>query len=146
MVYWIHQEILLSVFRHRVLIAIGWLSFLVGFAGIFLPGLPTTGFWIIAAFAFLRTNERMYRRILADKRFGPGIRLFVEERKITARGKAISMGAMWFGSSISIVVIPLVWLKVVIAAAVGLGSVLIWLIPTAQPEAHISHSDEGKGL
>jgi len=135
----------LSILRHRVLILIGWLGFLIGFAGIFLPGLPTTGFWIIAAFAFLRTNERMYRRILADKRFGPGIRLFVEERKITARGKAISLGAMWFGSCISIVVIPLVWLKIVIAASAGLGSILILLIPTAHSKSQTSRSDEAQG-
>ena len=117
------------------MIVVGWTSFGLGFAGIFLPGLPTTIFWIIAAIAFLKTNDRMYRRIITDKRFGPAIKLYVEDGKISRRGKCISIGAMLICASLSIAFIQVIWIKVLVGAAVAMGVVWVAMVPTAAPSS-----------
>ena len=120
--------------RRRLTAAFGFAMFGLGWVGVFLPGLPTTIFWILAAIAFLRSNRRMYERITAHKRFGPGIRLFVEEGRISRRGKVISITAMMLFAVVGALAIPPLWVKLaVIAAALG-GSVWVAVLPTpAEP-------------
>jgi uncharacterized membrane protein YbaN (DUF454 family) len=122
------------------LVALGWLAFCLGFAGIFLPGLPTTIFWIVAALCFLKTNERMYRRIVGDKRFGPGIRLFVEEGKISRRGKWISIAAMAFGATVGALAMPRPVLKLIVAGAAAFGCLWVLILPV--PEARTKSAEE----
>lgn len=122
-------------FRTRVTLAVGWLAFILGWLGVFLPGLPTTIFWIIAAVAFLRTNRRMYARIIAHKRFGPGIRLFVEEGRISRRGKIISISAMLCFAALGSLAIPVVWVKLVVVGAALAGSLWVSLLPTPESAA-----------
>lgn len=123
--------------KRKLILAGGFLAFGLGWTGVFIPGLPTTIFWIIAGLAFMRTNERMYRRIISDKRFGPGIRLFVEEGKISGRGKLVSIAMMLGCATASAFLIPLFWLKVlVVGAAIG-GSVWVGTLPKAETQGQI---------
>lgn len=121
--------------KRRILMAAGFLAFGLGWAGIFLPGLPTTIFWILAGLAFLRTNRRMYERIVSHKRFGPGVKLFVEEGKIRARGKIISIAAMMTFASLGALAIPPVWVKVLVVSAAACGSLWVALLPTPEGAA-----------
>jgi hypothetical protein len=101
-----------------------------GLAGVFVPGLPTTIFWILAALAFLRVNRRMYQRIITHRRFGEAVRLFVEEGRISRRGKVISMCAMLLGAGTSIIFIPALWVKLLVAAGALGGSIWVAVLPT----------------
>lgn len=92
-------------------------------------------FWIIAAVAFMRTNKRMYARIIAHKRFDPGIRLFVEEGRIRRRGKIISISAMLCFSVLGSIAIPVVRVELVAAGAALAGSALVSLLPTPESAA-----------
>lgn len=112
--------------------AAGWLMFALGWVGVFIPGLPTTIFWILAALAFLRVNRRMYERIVSHPRFGVAIRLFVEEGRISRRGKAISISAMLFFAGISVFLVPPLWAKFLIAAAALGGSTWVAVLPTPE--------------
>ncbi len=123
--------------------AAGFLAFGLGWVGVFLPGLPTTIFWILAGMAFLRTNRRMYERIVSHKRFGPGVKLFVEEGKIRARGKVISIGAMMTFASLGALAIPPVWVKVLVVSAAACGSLWVALLPT--PEGAARAADKVPG-
>ena len=112
--------------------AAGWLAFALGWVGVFVPGMPTTIFWILAALAFLRVNPRMYQRIISNPRFGGAIRLFVEEGRISHRGKVISISAMLLFGGVSVFIVPLLWAKLLIAAAALGGSTWVALLPTAE--------------
>ncbi|HEY9594635.1 MAG TPA: YbaN family protein, partial [Spirochaetia bacterium] len=101
--------------------------------GVFLPGLPTTIFWILAALAFLRVNRRMYQRIVSHPRFGAAIRLFVEEGRISRRGKVISIVAMFVGAGVSVALLPTLWVRLVVAVVVIAASVYVALIPSPPP-------------
>jgi len=111
----------------------GWLAFCLGWLGVFLPGLPTTIFWIIAALAFLRTNRRMYERIVSNRRFGPGIKLFVEMGQISLIGKRVSIGAMLICASLGALALPSVWVKLSVVAAAIAGSAWVASLPTPKP-------------
>jgi len=63
-------------------------------AGVFVPGLPTTVFVLIAAWAAARGSERLRRRLLADLRFGPVIRDWQAHGAVTRRAKWLATGAM----------------------------------------------------
>jgi hypothetical protein len=121
--------------RRKLIMAAGFLAFGLGWAGIFLPGLPTTIFWILAGLAFLRTNRRMYEKIVSHKRFGPGVKLFVEEGQIRARGKAVSIGAMMTFASLGALAIPPVWVKILVVSAAACGSLWVALLPTPEGAA-----------
>jgi hypothetical protein len=124
--------------RKEILIAVaGWLMFGLGWAGVFLPGLPTTIFWILAALAFLRVNRRMYERIIAHPRFGAAIRLFVEEGRISRRGKIVSISAMLLGAGVGVLVVPPLWVKLLVAVAALGGSVWVAVLPSPPGQARL---------
>ena len=127
--------------KRRLLMAFGMLAFGLGWAGVFLPGLPTTIFWILAGLAFLRTNRRMYERIVSHKRFGPGVKLFVEEGKIRARGKVVSIVAMMTFACLGALAIPPVWVKVLVVSAAACGSLWVALLPTPEGAARAAAED-----
>jgi len=125
-----------------LLVAGGWIAFALGWVGVFLPGLPTTIFWILAALAFLRTNEKMYQRIISDKRFGASIKLFVEEGKISLRGKWISISAMMLSASIGSFAIPIIWVKLLVVALALIGSAWVYTLPTRESDSSYSLPNE----
>lgn len=66
---------------------LAYVSLALGVVGIFLPGLPTTVFVLIAAFAASRGSERLHRYLLEHPRFGPTIRDWQMYGAVSRRGK-----------------------------------------------------------
>lgn len=79
----------ISPAKARLCKAGGFVLFALGFAGIFLPLLPTVIFWILAAWAFTHAHPEMRERIFNWPRVGRIVRDFVERGVIT-RGSKIS--------------------------------------------------------
>lgn len=80
--------------RRFLLLGIGYLSFATGFVGMFLPVLPTTVFWIIAALCFAKCSPAMYRRIVSSPGVGPVIEDFLHRGVIRRRSKVIALAGM----------------------------------------------------
>ena len=85
-------------FRRMGWLAAGHAAFLEGLVGAFLPVLPTTGFWILAAFCFARSSPDLYRRILEDPRFGATVRDLVERGIVSRRAKTLALCGMSAGA------------------------------------------------
>lgn len=66
----------------------------VGIVGVFVPGLPTTVFVLIAAWAAARGSERLHRRLHAHPRFGPAIRDWEAHGAVSRRAKRAASWAM----------------------------------------------------
>jgi len=90
--------------RRLLLLAAGYVSFATGFAGMFLPVLPTTIFWIVAAICFAKSSPSMYQRILAWPGIGPVVGDFLDRGVIGERSKTIALCGMLAASLIILLV------------------------------------------
>jgi uncharacterized membrane protein YbaN (DUF454 family) len=76
-------------------IVLGTLTLGVGVIGIFVPGLPTTPFLLLTAGLYLRSSDRLYSKILANRYIGSYIYEFQKSKSITIRSKVYSIALMW---------------------------------------------------
>ena len=101
--------------RHRsvryTLLAIGWLSVLLGVIGIFVPVLPTTPFLLLAAACFVRSSRRFFLWLVNQKHLGPWIRDYLEGNGIPLKGKVYAIGLMWASIGLSCYLVPMPWAR-----------------------------------
>ena len=72
-----------------ILLSIGWICVGLGFIGIFVPGLPTTIFLIVALWAFTKSSKKLRVWLLNHKKFGPFLRDWQEHRVVPLRAKIL---------------------------------------------------------
>jgi uncharacterized membrane protein YbaN (DUF454 family) len=107
-----------------VFLAIGIGAFIAGVLGIFLPLLPATPLFILAAACFARAYRPFHDWMLAHKVIGPMLHEWHHHRSIPHRTKLVAIVTMLvsFGFSIWLVVKPL-WLQVALGLfALGLAT------------------------
>jgi uncharacterized membrane protein YbaN (DUF454 family) len=92
-----------------IYLALGVLAFATGFAGIFLPLVPTVPLMLLAAFCFGRSNPALERRLLEDPRFGPHIVAWRARRAIPRRAKWASTLLVGLGAIVSLLVLEGPW-------------------------------------
>ena len=109
--------------------SVGLMCLGVGGLGVVVPGLPTVIFWILAAGCFGRSCPALQRWVYRRPRVGPVIELFVTERKLTRASKQRALIGMWFGMTVSSLVLVVLdrplWIVAVIAAC---GAAVSWWI------------------
>jgi len=71
--------------------AAGWLAVGVGGLGVVVPGLPTTVFFIVAAWCFSRCSPRFERWVLDLPRIGPMVRDHRAGLGMPRRAKAVAI-------------------------------------------------------
>jgi uncharacterized membrane protein YbaN (DUF454 family) len=71
-----------------------------GILGVFVPGLPTTVFVLIAAYAASRGSERLHRRLMTHPRFGPMIHDWHLHRAVSRRAKWMATWTMLASAAI----------------------------------------------
>ena len=80
--------------KRLVLIILGWICVGLGFIGIFVPGIPTTIFLIIALWAFTKTSKKLRYWLLHHKRFGPILSNWQEHKVVPRRAKILMVTFM----------------------------------------------------
>jgi hypothetical protein len=78
-----------------VLIVTGTFLVALGVLGIFLPLLPTTIFFLLAAACYARSSERFYKWLLNNRWFGKYIKNYHEGEGMTLKSKIFSLALMW---------------------------------------------------
>ena len=73
-----------------LLLSLGWLCVGLAFLGIFIPGIPTTPFLIVALWAFAQSSKKFHSWLLNHKMFGPILRNW-ESHKVVPRNAKILM-------------------------------------------------------
>jgi len=73
---------------------LAYVSLGLGIVGIFVPGLPTTVFILVAAYAASRGSDRLHRYLQQHVRFGPMIRDWQAHGAVSRRAKWAATGAM----------------------------------------------------
>jgi len=84
-----------------ILVLFGTISLGLGLVGIIVPGLPTTPFFLLSAGLYLRSSEKLYKRLLSTKWIGPYIIKYKTNKGLTKRSKTIAIITMWFMIALS---------------------------------------------
>jgi len=80
----------------RTLLLVGGTFFLMlGFLGAFLPVLPSTPFFLLAAALFFRSSPRLHRWMTGHPLIRPHLQRFQQDRSMTMRAKATVLGLAW---------------------------------------------------
>ena len=125
-----------SEVKRILLLICGWVSFILGVIGVVLPVLPTTPFMILAAACFSRSSVRFHEWLLNNRFFGQVIRDWEKHKSVTRVVKVRALIIIVATFSISILVVPKLWLKVML---VGFGVTCFYFIYRL-PELSDSHS------
>jgi uncharacterized membrane protein YbaN (DUF454 family) len=112
---------------------VGMLALALGIAGLFLPLVPTTPFLLLASACFMRGSERMHRWLLGNRVFGKAIRDYEEKRAVPRRAKIAGIFVLWASMSISIYLMPPVWLKLMLVAIGAAVTIYLWRLRTLEP-------------
>ena len=110
----------------------GLASLALGAAGIVLPLLPTVPFILLAAFCFARSDERLARRLEEHPTFGPHIAAWRRSRAVSRKGKRAAWAAFALSAALGLLLLPLPWSLIPLAAAL-IGSSWIASLATAPP-------------
>ena len=81
--------------KEGFLIFSGFVFVGLGIIGIFLPLLPTTVFFLLAAVCFAHSSEKFYDWLLNNKWFGSYIRNYREKKGVSAGVKIYSTSLLW---------------------------------------------------
>lgn len=115
----------------RVYLALGYLSLALGIIGIALPLLPTTPFFILAAWCFARSNPALAARLYEHPRFGPHLTAWRDQGAISRRAKILALSSLLICYLISIWLIESRHLPFILAAI--MGSVAIYIATRPLP-------------
>lgn len=110
-----------------------------GILGVWLPGLPTTVFILIALWAFSNSSERLYRwltHIPLLKQALKEAHRFQREGTIHPRVKLISQGSAWLSFAIVTLLTRSLMLGIILALVALSCSVFMHLTPSAQVYTH----------
>ena len=80
----------------------GGFFFLLGFIGIFIPLLPTTIFWIVAAFIYAKAHPHLQEKIYQWPVIGQTVFNFVEHGTINRKSKRIALAGIMTISGLSL--------------------------------------------
>ncbi|WP_024646323.1 YbaN family protein [Pseudomonas syringae] len=108
-----------------LLMAVGWVSVVLGVIGIFLPVLPTTPFLLLAAACFARSSPRFYQWLINHRQLGPWIRDYLEGNGIPLKGKVYAIGLMWVSIGFSCYLVPSIWARAFMLTSAVLVTVYI---------------------
>ena len=120
-----------------LLLVIGLLFTGIGIIGIWIPGVPTTGPILLAAFLFSKSSTRFDQWILNHRVFGPITRDWRAGHGFTVRLKLVAVVAITFSFALTVgFAIDSFNVRVgMILLAVGL-IIYILRLPTKQTETH----------
>jgi hypothetical protein len=119
--------------RRWAFAGLGVASVGLGWLGVFVPGLPTTIFLIIASYCFARSCPWLEDRLLRIPLFVPYMKALDDGRGMSRKAAAGALVSMWSCVTVSLAVLylagrlgPWVAAVIVIAAAVGSTTILVY--------------------
>jgi uncharacterized membrane protein YbaN (DUF454 family) len=126
----------LDLLRRATWILAGLTCVAVGSIGIIVPGLPTTVFFIAAAWCFARSSPRLEQWVLGLPKIGPAVRRYRAGLGMPRRAKYWAIGSIVVFSTISAVVVGMLTFTIVVLAVAAIGVWYVgWRVPTTPDDA-----------
>ncbi|MHC5268954.1 YbaN family protein [Enterococcus sp. LJL98] len=90
---------------------LGCVTFTLGTIGIFLPFLPTTGFYLATSYLWLRSSDKLYQRFIHSKYYQMYIVDLLIKKNISTKGMVKMFVMMGIVFALSIIMVPMLYLK-----------------------------------
>lgn len=104
-----------------------------GWIGVFVPGMPTTIFLIVASYCFTRSCPWLEDRLLRIPVFAPYMKVLDEGRGMSRKAAVSALTSMWSCVAVSLAILwisgrlsNLIAAAVVLAAVAGTGMILLY--------------------
>ncbi|MDY6944160.1 MAG: YbaN family protein [Pseudomonadota bacterium] len=104
-----------------------------GVIGIFVPGLPTTVFILMAGWAAARSSPRFSNWLENHERFGPMLRDWRESRAVSRQAKLSATVVMTISATILFLTSTRMWLAEVITVVMAMVLMWLWRRPEPPP-------------
>jgi len=108
---------------------LGSISLILGIVGIILPLLPTVPFFLLSAFFFARSSQRVHNWLINHKIFGKMIRDWNERAAISIKAKylaTLSIGLVLVLSIVMDVKLMVIYIQIVV---LSMALLFIWTRP-----------------
>ena len=92
--------------KQRAHIVFGCIFFALGLFGYYMPAFPGTIFMIMAAYCFMNSSDRLYRKVVDNSFYGEPVRQYVENHIIPFKSKVLILFSMWIATSITLYATP----------------------------------------
>lgn len=105
-----------------------------GIVGVFVPGMPTTVFVLVSAWAASRGSDRLHRWLLSHPRFGPSIHDWQAHGAVSRRGKWLASASMLACALVLLALMQWVpahrgWMTALPLACMALVAAWLWCRP-----------------
>jgi uncharacterized protein len=124
-----------------IFIVLGTLSLCIGVIGIVVPGLPTTPFLLLTAGLYIKSSDKLYQKLIANRFVGSYILAYRTNKGMTRKNKLYAIGVMWVMISFScFFFISPFSLKLLVSVIGVIGSfVMGFIIPTVNKSNSSNH-------
>lgn len=112
-----------------LLMAFAVLCVVLGMIGAVVPGMPTTVFILMAAWAAMRSSPKLHGWLYAHKMFGPTLRNWDEGGLVSRRVKWTATASMLFSSALIFYVTESLWLIGLAVTVMACVCLWLWLRP-----------------
>ena len=109
--------------KKKLYIAFGFLAVALAIVGVFVPGLPTVPFLLVALFCFERSSKKYHDMIMNNKYFGPALQDYYSGKGLTTSIKIKAILFLTCGIAFSIYKIQNLHARIAL--------VVVWLGVTA---------------
>lgn len=118
-----------NVLHRGLYLLVAVLARTLGLIGVVLPGLPTTPFVLLAAWAAARSSQRLHDRLRAHRLFGPMIRDWQARGAVSRRAKWAATLAMTLCAGVFFLTAPRIYMAATGAAIMAVVAVWLWRRP-----------------
>lgn len=130
--------------KKLILIIFGSIFLTLGVIGLFLPILPTTPFLLLSASCFLRSSKTAYRWIMTNKVLGRYIFQYKIVKALPLKTKITAFLGLWITMLLSILIVPIIWVKVLLLIIATGVTVHIAMIKTMGAKERVLFESEYK--
>ncbi len=130
----------LSPRARRVWLVVAYLSLGAGIVALAIPGIPTTEFILLSAWAAGKSSPRLAAWLERHRVFGPMLYNWRHGRVVTRRAKLSATLAMSVCVAIMLWKVPHVWVIVLATAGMGAGAIWMWSRPERVRDDGVGHA------
>lgn len=112
-----------------LLIFLGTLSLCIGLIGVFIPGLPTTPFLLLTAALYIRSSDKLYRKVVENRFIGSYVIKYRANKGMTRSDKTYAISLMWIMIAIScIFFIDNILIRIIVTLVGLIGTIVMGLL------------------